>query len=87
MKRQAIDSRTASSKGEKTGRQIVVFSSRLIIITAVALIVVGYLLMSGSASTGQYFNPDIYSTRRIVIAPMLCLTGYLLIVVGILRKK
>jgi len=42
--------------------------------------------MAGPGSTEQAFNPDIFSTRRIVVAPMFCLAGYLLIVVGILRK-
>ena len=58
-----------------------------IIIAAIALIVAGYVLMSGPGSTDQCFNPDIFSTRRIVIAPILCLAGYLLIILGILRKK
>ena len=35
----------------------------------------------------QAFNPEIFSFRRIVIAPILCLTGYLLIIVGILKKQ
>ncbi|MCR5365729.1 MAG: DUF3098 domain-containing protein [Prevotella sp.] len=51
------------------------------------LIFAGYILMSGPGSTEQSFNPDIFSTRRIVIAPMLCLAGYLLIIVGILRRR
>lgn len=53
---------------------------------ACALIVLGYILMSGPGSTESSFNPDIFSTRRIVIAPVLCLAGYLLIIVGILNK-
>lgn len=57
-----------------------------IILAAVVFIVVGYLLMSGSGSTEQTFDPSIFSFRRIVVAPMLCLIGYLLIIVGILRK-
>ena len=64
----------------------VLLTSRGILIAACILIAVGYLLMTGPGSTEQAFNPDIFSTRRIVIAPMLCLAGYLLIVVGILRK-
>ena len=62
-------------------------TSRRIILTACILIVAGYLLMSGEGSTEQAFNPDIFSARRITVAPMLCLAGYLLIVVGILRKS
>ena len=64
-----------------------VLTSRSILIVACILIAAGYILMSGPGSTAQSFNPDIFTTRRIVIAPMLCLTGYLLIVVGILRKE
>lgn len=61
-------------------------AKRIIILSAVVFIVVGYLLMSGSGSTEQTFNPNIFSFRRIVVAPVLCLIGYLLIIVGILRK-
>jgi hypothetical protein len=53
---------------------------------ACALIVLGYILMSGPGSTESSFNPDIFSTRRIVIAPALCLAGYLLMIVGIIKK-
>ena len=35
----------------------------------------------------QAFNPGIFSSRRIVIAPLLCFAGYLLIILGILRKR
>ena len=62
-------------------------TSTKILSIAVVLIVVGYLLMAGPGSTDQQFNPGIFSTRRIVVAPMLCLAGYLLIIVGIIKKK
>lgn len=62
-------------------------TSTKILSTAIAFIAIGYLLMAGSGSTGQQFNPDIFSTRRIIIAPLLCLSGYLLIIVGIIKKK
>ena len=61
-------------------------AKRIIILSAVVFIVVGYLLMSGPGSTEQTFNPNIFSFRRIVVAPELCLIGYLLIIVGILKK-
>jgi NhaP-type Na+/H+ or K+/H+ antiporter len=61
-------------------------TSTKILSIAVVLIVVGYLLMAGPGSTDQQFNPGIFSPRRIVVAPLLCRAGYLLIVVGILRK-
>lgn len=61
-------------------------TSRHIIAIACLLIITGYVLMAGPGSTEQSFRPDIFSARRIVIAPMLCLSGYLLIVFGILKK-
>ena len=75
------------TKTDKSKRFLsVLLTSRGILIAACILISVGYLLMAGPGSTEQAFNPDIFSTRRIVVAPMLCLAGYLLIVAGILRK-
>ena len=62
-------------------------TSRFIILLSLLLIAIGYLLMYGPGSTEQAFNPGIFSPRRIVIAPTLCLAGYLLIIIGILYKK
>lgn len=62
-------------------------TSRFIILLSLLLIAIGYLLMYGPGSTEQAFNPDIFSPQHIVVAPMLCLAGYLLMVVGILRWK
>lgn len=77
--------KTSTNKSKRFSRFLL--TSRSILIAACILIAVGYLLMAGPGSTEQAFNPDIFSTRRIVVAPMLCFAGYLLIVVGILRKK
>ena len=60
----------------------ILLNSRIILLIACML-----MLMSGDGTTEQAFNPDVFSTRRIVVAPMLCLAGYLLVVVGILRRK
>lgn len=62
----------------------------IICAASVLLIVIGFLLMTGpSSSIEGGFEPDIFSTRRIVVAPMVCFAGFLLMIVGILypRKK
>jgi len=52
---------------------------------AVLLIIVGFLLMTGpSTSMENGFEPDIFSARRIKVAPMVCLAGFGLMIVGIL---
>ena len=48
------------------------------------IIVVGFILMSGDATTEAAFCPDIFSTVRIKVAPMVCLFGFLFEIVAIL---
>jgi uncharacterized membrane protein len=60
----------------------------LICAISVLIIIAGFLLMTGSASTIEDgFQPDIFSFRRIVVAPMVCFFGFLLMIVGILYPK
>lgn len=51
-----------------------------------AVIIVGFLLMSGSGSTEEAFNPDIFSARRIKVAPVVCFAGFAFMVFGIMHK-
>ena len=78
---------TSSNTSKNNHSRLFAIAPRHIMIVACVLIVAGYALMSGSGSTEQSFNPDIFSTRRVIIAPILCLAGYLLIVIGILYKS
>lgn len=51
----------------------------------IALIVIGFLLMAGPGSSIEGgFNPDIFSTRRIVVGPALAFLGFLLMAFAIL---
>lgn len=52
---------------------------------AVALIIIGFIMMGGPATTAESgFEPDIFSARRIKVAPAVALFGFLLMIVGIL---
>ena len=52
-----------------------------------ALIVIGFILMAGSGSSVEGgFNPDIFSTRRIVVGPAVTFLGFLLMAFAILIK-
>ena len=55
-------------------------------IAAGALIVLGFLLMLGGGTTTEEFNPDIFSTRRIVIGPTLSFLGFVFMGVAIILK-
>lgn len=51
----------------------------------VILIVLGYLFMSGGGSTeADGFNPEIFSTRRIIVGPLLSFLGFLLMAFAII---
>ncbi|MDE5956754.1 MAG: DUF3098 domain-containing protein [Muribaculaceae bacterium] len=51
----------------------------------VALIIIGFLLMSGGSSSIETgFNPDIFSTRRIVVGPAIAFLGFLLMAFSII---
>ena len=51
------------------------------------IIILGFLLMTGSGSTEGYFEPDIFSARRIKVAPVVCLFGFVFMIYGILKKS
>lgn len=51
------------------------------------MILVGFLLMSGGGSaTDAEFNPEIFSTRRIVVGPTITFLGFLLMAFAIVYK-
>lgn len=49
-----------------------------------ALIVIGFLLMLGPSSTQETFEPDIFSSRRIVVGPTLAFLGFLTMAIAII---
>ena len=51
-----------------------------------AIVVIGFILMSGSSSSEQAFNPDIFSVRRIKVAPVVCFVGFVSMIYAIIRK-
>ncbi len=58
----------------------------ILLAVGMTIIIVGFLLMTGAGSTEGTFEPDIFSVRRIKIAPLVCLFGFIFMIYGILRK-
>lgn len=69
-------------------RQKFAFDKTNFILLAIgmAVIIVGFLLMTGPSSTEGYFEPDIFSVRRIKVAPAVCFFGFIFMIYGIVRK-
>ena len=61
-------------------------ANAIAIAISVLIIVVGFALMVGAPSGATEFNPDIFSFRRITLAPMIALFGFVVMIVAILYK-
>lgn len=50
------------------------------------IIIIGFMLMTGPASTETAFEPDIFSVRRIKVAPIVCFAGFIFMICAIMCK-
>lgn len=50
------------------------------------IVIIGFVMMSGGSSDEHTFNPDIFSTMRIKVAPVVCFIGFVSLIAGIVRK-
>ncbi len=60
-----------------------------ILIIGVVIVIIGYLLMIGGGSDdpNQFNANEIFSTRRIIISPIVILTGFVVVLFGIMKKS
>ena len=59
----------------------------ILIAIGVIIIIAGLLLMTGPSSTETHFEADIFSTRRIVIAPLVCFVGFVFMIFAIMFRS
>jgi hypothetical protein len=58
-----------------------------LLLVSIALLLIGYFLMAGGkAENPAEFNPEVFSARRITIAPLVVLLGYCVGVYAIVKK-
>lgn len=58
----------------------------ILLAVGMAVVVLGFILMSGSGSTETSYDPDIFSARRIKVAPVVCLLGFVSMIYAVMRK-
>lgn len=58
----------------------------MLLAIGMVVIIIGFVLMSGGESTASAYDPSIFSARRIKVAPVVCLVGFLSIIYAIIRK-
>ena len=58
----------------------------ILLAVGMAIVVVGFLLMTGAGSNDSVYEPDIFSVRRIKVAPIVCLFGFVSMIYAVVRK-
>lgn len=58
----------------------------ILLVVGVLIVIAGLALMTGGSTTEEAFNPEIFSDRRIKMAPLVALFGFVFVVVAILWK-
>ena len=58
----------------------------ILLAVGMAIVVIGFLLMVGPNTTDTTFEPDIFSARRIKVAPIVCLFGFVSMIYAVVRK-
>lgn len=58
----------------------------ILLAVGMLIVIIGFILMSGSGSDETMFNNEIFSARRIKVAPVVCVLGFASIIYAIIRK-
>ena len=79
----------ATKKVEDNSRPVFAFGKEnyILILIGVGLIILGFILMTGGDSKDpNVFNMEMYSFRRITLAPILILIGFGVEIVAIMKR-
>ena len=58
----------------------------ILLAVGMVIVVIGFLLMTGPGSSDSVYEPDIFSVRRIKVAPIVCLIGFVSMIYAVMRK-
>lgn len=58
----------------------------ILLAVGMLIVVVGFCLMSGGGSDETVFDASIFDARRIKVAPVVCLVGFLSMIYAIVHK-
>jgi len=59
----------------------------ILLAIGMAIVILGFILMSSSGSTEQQYNPEIFSALHIKVAPLVTFIGFVSIIVAIIYKS
>ena len=58
----------------------------ILLAIGMAIVVIGFILMAGGGSSQEAYNPEIFSARRIKVAPVVCLIGFVSMIFAVMYK-
>ena len=58
----------------------------ILLAVGMLIVVIGFVLMAGPGSNETHFEPSIFSVRRIKVAPVVCLIGFLSMIYAVARR-
>jgi hypothetical protein len=80
---------TSSLKGVAAPKSKMQFAfgtkNYIMLLAGGGLMIIGYMLLAGGGSNDpNVFNPELFSTQRMVVAPLILLLGFIVVGVSIL---
>ena len=78
-----------TKKADDNSRPVFAFGKEnyLIMLAGVALLIIGFILMTGGGSKDpNVFNEDMFDFRRLTLSPILILVGFGLGIVAIMKR-
>lgn len=58
----------------------------ILLAAGMLLVIIGFVLMGGDGSSADAYNADIFSARRIKVAPLVCLLGFVSMIYAVVHK-
>ena len=58
----------------------------ILIAIGIVVVIIVFLLMTGPSTTIDHFESDIFSVRRVRVAPVVCLIGFVLMIYAVITK-
>ena len=58
----------------------------ILLAIGMAVVIIGFILMSGGESTEQAYDPSIFSTMRIEVGPVVTFLGFISMIYAVIRK-
>ena len=58
----------------------------ILLAVGMLVVIIGFILMGGSGSTEEAYNPDIFSAQHTKVAPVVCLLGFVSMIYAVVHK-